>query len=300
MKGGRLLHRLDAVLNERGHQVVLSIVGGANMALAVDARRSTTDVDAVVKRGFDVVFKAAAEVARTEPGLAPDWLNTEFTGGTPDGGPAWSFFDNRDDDKPSTFFTGTSLTVELASPEMMLALKTLAGRDRDMKDIFGLMRMTGIRTPRELGRNLVRFTGPRIIHEQQSPWMPHHIDPSFKFILDNAPDDLRPTPIPKSRISSAGSSRRGLLPQPDARSPTREFQDSKSATDASRSFDLIRRRLRDPKSTAIPSRAERPPVVPRREPRHRLTWQPFCCPNQYCTCSVYEIHGSIVYETIGR
>lgn len=192
----RLLHRLDDVLGERGQQVVLYIVGGANMALAVDSRRSTTDVDAVVKRGFDVVFDAAAEVARTEPGLSPDWLNPEFTGGTPDGGLAWSFFDNQDDDEPSTLFAGKSLTVELASPEMMLALKTLAGRDRDMNDIYELMRMTGIQTSQGLGRNLVRFTGQRIIQEQRNPGMPHHIDPAFRFILDNAPDDLRPAPAP--------------------------------------------------------------------------------------------------------
>ena len=79
---------------------------------------------------------------------------------------------------------------------MMLALKTLASRDRDMNDIYALMRMTGIRTPQELGRNLVRFTGPRIIQEQGKPWMPHHIDPAFTFILDNAPDDLQPAPKP--------------------------------------------------------------------------------------------------------
>ena len=210
----RLLHRLDDVLNKRGHQALLYVVGGANMALAVDSRRSTTDVDTVVKQGFDAVFDAAAEVAQSEPGLSPNWLNAEFTGGTPDGGLAWSFFDNRDDDEPSTLFVGQSLTVELASPEMMLALKTLAlkiqaQRDRDMDDIYALMRMTGIRTSQELGRNLVRFTGPRIIHEQQSPWMPHHIDPSFRFILDNAPDDLQPAPAPSrqglvSRIFKKG------------------------------------------------------------------------------------------------
>ena len=193
----RLLHRLDDVLSQHGHEAALYLVGGANMALAVDSRRSTMDVDAVVKQGFDVVFDAAAEVAKSEPGLSPDWLNSEFTGGTPDGGLAWLFFDNKDEDAPSTLFAGKSLTVELASPEMMLALKTLAQRDRDIDDIYELMRMTDIRTPRGLAQNLVRFTGPRIIQEQNKPWMPHHIDPSFRFILDNAPEDLRPAPEPK-------------------------------------------------------------------------------------------------------
>lgn len=40
--------------------------------------------------------------------------------------------------------------------------------------------------------------------------MPHRIDPSFRFIMDNAPDDLRPEPAPKqpgivSRLFKRGS-----------------------------------------------------------------------------------------------
>ncbi|SEB55753.1 hypothetical protein SAMN04489806_1100 [Paramicrobacterium humi] len=42
----RLLHKLDDVLTERSQSAVLYVVGGANMALAVSDRRSTTDVDA--------------------------------------------------------------------------------------------------------------------------------------------------------------------------------------------------------------------------------------------------------------
>lgn len=197
----RLFRRLDEVLTQQGKSVVLYVVGGANMSLAINSRRSTTDVDSVVKQGFDDVFEAAAEVARTEPGLGADWLNADFTGGTPDGGIAWSFMDNAEDDEPRTLMQGRGLTVELASSEMMLALKTLAARDKDLVDIYDLMRHTGIRTPDGLTKNLSRFSGERLFQQQGAPWMPHHIDPSQRLVFDNAPDDLRLPSLSESRAA---------------------------------------------------------------------------------------------------
>lgn len=188
----RLLGELDKELAKAGERAVLYVVGGANIALAFDTGRTTTDVDAVVKQGFDAVWAAAKRVADSEPGLGEDWLNSAFTGGTPDGGVSWSWMDNKDADEPSTFFEGESLSVQLASPEMMLALKTLSSRDKDLDDIYLLMRATGIRDAQGLGRNLARFTGRRIFDAQGSPWMYFHIDPTFSYILDNAPDDPRP------------------------------------------------------------------------------------------------------------
>ena len=190
----RLLRKLDADLHAHGNKAIIYIVGGANIALAVDDTRSTTDIDVVVKKGFDVVFAAAKRVAATEPGLGKDWLNAQFTGGTPDGGMTWPWIDNKDADQPSVLFDGQGLTVQLASPEMVLALKTLAQRPRDLEDMYILMRMTGIRTPLELGRNLARFTGPRIFRAQGTPGMFIHIDPEFRNVFDNAPADLRPQP----------------------------------------------------------------------------------------------------------
>lgn len=187
----RLIEKLDAELARRGSRAVLYLVGGANIAMAVDGSRTTTDLDVVVKRGFDVVFDAARAVARGESGLGDDWINAAFTGYTQDGGIAWSWLDNRDRDAPVTAFKGSALLVELASPEMMLALKTLAQRPQDIADIHTLMRMTGIKTPEELGRNLARFTGRRIFDAQGQPGVVIHIDPEFRAIFDGAPDDLR-------------------------------------------------------------------------------------------------------------
>lgn len=187
----RLIGKLDAELEQRGHRAVIYVVGGANIAMAVDGSRTTTDIDVVVKRGLDVVLDAARAVARGESGLGDDWINAAFTGFSQDGGIAWSWFDNRDRDAPVTAFKGSALLVELASPEMMLALKTLAQRPQDMAGIYTLMRMTGIKTPEDIGRNLARFTGRRIFDAQGQPGVLIHIDPKFRAVLDSAPDDLR-------------------------------------------------------------------------------------------------------------
>lgn len=194
----RLLGKLDAELERRNQRVVLYVVRGANIALALDARRSTKDIGAGVKSGFDVVFDAVKKVAKTESGLGADWLNSDFTAGTPNWGLSWSWMDKSDDDTPTSAFTGKALSVELASPQMMLALKVLASRDKDLEDIYLLMRTTGLKTPMDVGKNLARFTGRRIF-EQNKPGMPFHIDPKFSYVFDNAPDDLRPENLKPAR-----------------------------------------------------------------------------------------------------
>ena len=186
----RLLQKLDADLAAHGQRAVLYVVGGANIALAIDGTRSTTDIDVVVKSGTDVVFSAAKRVAATEPGLGDDWLNSQFAGDGDHGGIAWQWFDNKHLDEPQVAYEGQGLRVELASPEMMLALKTLARRPQDLPDIYRLMRLTGITTALQLGRNLARFTGRRLFDAQNTAGMFHHIDPEFREILDQAPADL--------------------------------------------------------------------------------------------------------------
>lgn len=196
----RLLKKVDRELVRLGQKVTVYVVGGANIALAIDGSRTTTDVDAVVKAGFEHLRRAASAVAATEPGLNSDWINTEFTGGdNPVGGLFWSWFDNRDADRPKIELPGDGLTVELASPEMMLALKTLANRDQDISDIIKLMRLTGVRTREEIGKNLAKFTGPRIFQAQAGDGIYPRIDPQFPHIFDNLPDDLRTSENPSDQ-----------------------------------------------------------------------------------------------------
>jgi hypothetical protein len=68
-----LLDDLSRELAARGARAELFLVGGAALAVAYDATRSTRDLDAVFVPS-DVVRQAAAAVADRE-GLAEDWLN---------------------------------------------------------------------------------------------------------------------------------------------------------------------------------------------------------------------------------
>ena len=165
----RLLHELSDVLAERGQQVSVYVVGGANIALAFDASRTTTDIDVVAQRGLEALEAASATVAERNPGIRADWINPDFTGGDRRGGITWSWFDHKGLDEPRTYLQSPSLTVKLAGPEMMLALKTIAARDKDMSDIALLMEKTGIRTRQQLGDNIKKFTGERIFQAEGRP-----------------------------------------------------------------------------------------------------------------------------------
>jgi hypothetical protein len=86
--------------------------------------------------------------------------------------------------------------VQTASPGMLLALKTVACRPKDMDDIYILMRKLGIKDYHGLSLNLEKYFGKRIFEAQGTPSNYIHIGASIKKILNNAPDDLRP-PKPK-------------------------------------------------------------------------------------------------------
>lgn len=69
------------VLHARGIEGELYIVGGAAIALALDARRSTRDVDAVFEPKA-AIYEAASEVA-VELDLPPGWLNDAVKASSP-------------------------------------------------------------------------------------------------------------------------------------------------------------------------------------------------------------------------
>jgi len=66
-------HAMDEELRLRGVRAELFVVGGAAMAIAYDARRSTTDIDAVFAPS--VVVREVAKEVGDELGFEPDWLN---------------------------------------------------------------------------------------------------------------------------------------------------------------------------------------------------------------------------------
>lgn len=133
-----LLTELGAVLQRDGLHATIYVVGGAAMSITLDSRRVTRDVDAVFRSGSDGLRTAAREVAARH-GLDPERLIDRVTA---------AVFGLVDDDG-ETEFDVPGLSAAVASPEHLLAMKMLAGRERDLDDLVVLFRHLGIRTPRE-------------------------------------------------------------------------------------------------------------------------------------------------------
>ena len=129
------IHQLFTELSEhlaaRGQNAQLFVVGGAAMALAYDARRTTRDIDAAFEPST-VVREITAVIGRNH-GLQNDWLNDAAKGFMPG-----------NDESPRTVFASNSLLVQVPSPEYLLAMKIHSGRgQRDIDDAVHLYNIAG-------------------------------------------------------------------------------------------------------------------------------------------------------------
>jgi predicted nucleotidyltransferase len=129
----RALTRLAAVLEARGVQGEVYLVGGAAIALAYDARRATRDVDAVFAPK-QAVYEAAQVVAE-ELNLPENWLND-----------AVKLYLRGEDPEPLQPLDLPGLRVLVASPRYLLALKLLASRREDEQDIRTLLNLLQIQS----------------------------------------------------------------------------------------------------------------------------------------------------------
>jgi hypothetical protein len=142
---------LDEELSQRGVRAELFVVGGAAMAIAYDARRTTSDVDAIFVPAE--VVQEAARVVAEQLDLEPDWLNDGAKSFAPGSDPA-----------QVSVFEGEFLSVAVASPRYLLAMKLLASRtDRDIDDIKTLYILCGLSTPEEGAEILEAYYPARII-----------------------------------------------------------------------------------------------------------------------------------------
>ena len=143
------LRTLGQHLERRGLQGDLYVVGGAVMALAYDARRTTRDVDAVFEPKT-TIYEVAALVAQ-ERGLPPEWLNDAVKGLL--AGP---------DPYRTEIFELPGVRVEAASAQMLLALKVLAHRrDVDADDLRLLARHLDLRRPADVLDLAERLLAPQ-------------------------------------------------------------------------------------------------------------------------------------------
>lgn len=138
------LRRLATFLHERGIHGDLYLVGGAAMAVAYNARRSTRDVAAIFEPKMEI-YQAARQVA-DEMGLPEGWLNDAVKG----------FVGmEKPDPQPLPVLDEPGLRVMAASPRHLLAMKLLAARREDEEDIRYLLDMLNIRRPAEAFRILL-------------------------------------------------------------------------------------------------------------------------------------------------
>lgn len=129
-----LFHSLDQELNADDVEGEVYLVGGAVMCLALDARPSTRDVDAVF-RPAAAIRKAASRVAGAA-GVPETWLNDAVKG----------FLSPRGEFDP--YLELPNLRVFTARPEYLLAMKSAAMRIgaefHDLDDVRYLLRYLNI------------------------------------------------------------------------------------------------------------------------------------------------------------
>lgn len=132
-----LLTELGRRLQAQGVEATVYIVGGAAIALQFDGRRVTKDVDAVFHPQATV--RTEAERLASERGLPTGWLNDS----------AAAFVPGPSEDLDAIPFEAPGLTVSVASPRHLLAMKMAAFRPTDRPDLERLFEVLGITTPEQ-------------------------------------------------------------------------------------------------------------------------------------------------------
>ena len=147
----RAFEVMGRYLRERGLLGEIAVYGGSAILLQFGWRKTSKDVDAVVRDGHEGVVKEAVEHAAAVLGLPPDWLNNWV-------GMYTSL------DEPPHYFTAVGtypasetpgLRVVAAKPEYLCAMKLRALEretidNRDFEDAVGLGLEIGIETAQDL------------------------------------------------------------------------------------------------------------------------------------------------------
>ena len=130
----------DYIYNRWGSGEIY-LVGGAAVAMAYNHDRLTRDADGRIEdNNFRWhVFQAAQDVAARN-GWDRDWFNE---------GPLQAIPVDPDPDA-IVVLEHPGLTVRVASPKIMLAMKGLAARDKDIEDLSVLIPLMNINTINEL------------------------------------------------------------------------------------------------------------------------------------------------------
>ena len=135
-----LLTELGARLHARGLTANVYLVGGAAILLAYGRETMTRDIDAIFEPK-SVVYDEARAMAAENDALGNDWLNDAVKG----------FVRGPDPGAPRVVLVADGISVQVASPKRLLAMKVGAARvGRDTDDILLLAREVGAESIEEV------------------------------------------------------------------------------------------------------------------------------------------------------
>ena len=140
--------------------VRMMIVGGAYMALAVKARRSTEDVDVVLmdlpdttnKTPATKAFQTAVRAIAKKNGLKRTWMNDDV---------AYFIRDMAPDPQATLWRKYRQLSVYFPAREYILALKLMVFREKDRADVATLLQSLMVTTREQAQAIVDRFVPDR-------------------------------------------------------------------------------------------------------------------------------------------
>lgn len=148
----RLLERLDEKLADSGQYLEMYIAGGTALILRGIERRTTSDIDALLRtNNLDLLREIISQIAEEE-NVNPEWVNQHMKPWVPS---------NRDAGSAPLELDGFSehLRVEVAPVEVLIAMKMESYRGRDMRDLQELCKQSGITDPHKLVEITQRMYG---------------------------------------------------------------------------------------------------------------------------------------------
>ena len=150
-----LLAELGKRLEGRGIEAEIYVVGGAAMILAYDRTRVTRDIDAIGVPQEEIDAEARA-MAADHRDLEEDWLNSKVLPLLP----------RAIDGERLEVMGAPGITVNVASPRHLLAMKARAARGRrDLDDLWVLCRILGITQVDEVWEICREVWGDDLIRE---------------------------------------------------------------------------------------------------------------------------------------
>lgn len=140
----------------------LLLIGGAFMLTQIHSRRSTNDIDVLLKDIDDPqspiyhTFKSAVRTVATNNNLSTKWLNDMIgdflrnAGEVPEG-KLWKRF--------------STLEIYIPPKEYILAHKLLAGREKDENDILALSQQLNIKTRAQAQKLVEKYIPNKQLHQ---------------------------------------------------------------------------------------------------------------------------------------